>query len=196
MITIFLSEANFEYDIHSLVKAFYAGEEVKVSADREKICKLERECVPLFHMEVCYLCESEIELPDRDKETQKDCIELVLYHPSKHSGQTYEDGGYQEEVRTAVAVNFSDRLETKNRLKRCLYQLLSDYTRQKLPWGTLTGIRPVKIPMSMLEQGKGESEIRTYMSDTYFTSQPKIDLSIEIPRPRCALPESGAHRTA
>lgn len=180
MITIFLSEANFEYDIHSLVKAFYAGEEVKVSADREKICKLERECVPLFHMEVCYLRESEIELPDRDKETQKDCIELVLYHPSKHSGQTYEDGGYLEEVRTAVAVDFSDRLETKNRLKRCLYQLLSDYTRQKLPWGTLTGIRPVKIPMSMLEQGKGESEIRTYMSDTYFTSQPKIDLSIEI----------------
>ena len=38
----------------------------------------------------------------------------------------------------------------------------------------------MKIPMSMLEQEKGELEIKTYMSDTYFASQPKIDLSIEI----------------
>lgn len=180
MITICLNEANFEYDIHSLVKAFYVGEEVKVSADREKIRVLEQECMPLFHMEICYCFHDQSRISDRDEKTQNDAIELVLYHPSKHSGQTYEDGGYLEKVRTAVTVNFSDRLETKNRLKQCLYQMLSDYTGQKLPWGTLTGIRPVKIPMSMLEQGKGELEIKTYMSDTYFASQPKIDLSIEI----------------
>lgn len=180
MITICLSEANFEYDIHSLVKAFYAAEEVKVSADREKICRLERDCAPLFHMEVCYLCESEREISHKNKEEKRDCIELILYHPPKESGQAYEDGGYLEEVRRAVAADFSDRVETKNQLKQCLYQMLSDYTGRKLPWGTLTGIRPVKIPMSMLEQGKRETEIKTYMSDTYYASQPKIDLSVEI----------------
>ena len=180
MITICLSEANFEYDIHSLVKAFYAAEEVKVSADREKICRLERDCAPLFHMEVCYLCESEREISHKNKEEKRDCIELTLYHPPKESGQAYEDGGYLEEVRRAVAADFSDRVETKNQLKQCLYQMLSDYTGRKLPWGTLTGIRPVKIPMSMLEQGKRETEIKTYMSDTYYASQPKIDLSVEI----------------
>lgn len=180
MITICLSEANFEYDIHSLVKAFYAKEEVKVSADREKICRLERDCAPLFHMEVCYLCESETEISHKNKEEKRDCIELILYRPPEELGQTYEDGGYLEEVRRAVAADFSDRVETKNQLKQCLYQMLSDYTGRKLPWGTLTGIRPVKIPMSMLEQGKREIEIKTYMSDTYFASQPKIDLSVEI----------------
>ena len=43
MITVCLNEANFEYDIHSLVKAFYAKEDVKVFADRERIYWLERE---------------------------------------------------------------------------------------------------------------------------------------------------------
>ena len=54
MITVLLNEANFEYDIHSLVKAFYPREEVKVFADREKILKLEQECAPLFRLEVRY----------------------------------------------------------------------------------------------------------------------------------------------
>lgn len=180
MIIICLSEANFEYDIHSLVKAFYVGEEVKVSSDRKKIYGLEQQCMPLFHMEICYLCHNQWECTDKNEETKRDSIELVLYHPSRQSGQSFEDGGYLEKARAVVNVEFSDRVQTKNRLKQCLYQMLSDYTGQKLPWGTLTGIRPVKIPMSMLEQGKGEAEIKTYMSDTYFASQPKIDLSIEI----------------
>ena len=46
--------------------------------------------------------------------------------------------------------------------------------------GTLTGIRPTKIPMSMLEEGKSEDEIRTFMADTYFCSPEKTELSIDI----------------
>ena len=41
MITVSLNEADFEYDIHSLVKAFYPKEDVKVFADSEKIAELE-----------------------------------------------------------------------------------------------------------------------------------------------------------
>lgn len=79
-----------------------------------------------------------------------------------------------------IQVDFSDRKETKNRLKRGIYQMFSEYTGQTLPWGTLTGIRPTKIPMSMLEEGKSEDEIRTFMADTYFCSPEKTELSIDI----------------
>ncbi|MCI8682764.1 MAG: coproporphyrinogen dehydrogenase HemZ [Lachnospiraceae bacterium] len=174
MITVWLNEADFEYDIHSLVKAFYPGEEVKVFADAEKIFKLEEECAPLFRMEVHY----------RRQEPQS--VELLLHLPAKG-----EQGGgsalaapahqaYILKMKRSAAVDFSDRKETKNRLKQTLYKMLSEYTGQTLPWGTLTGIRPTKIPMSMLEQGKKETEIQTYMADTYFTSGQKISLSIEI----------------
>ena len=49
MITVSLNEADFEYDIHSLVKAFYPKEDVKVFADSEKIAELEEKETPLFH---------------------------------------------------------------------------------------------------------------------------------------------------
>ncbi len=51
MITVCLNKAEFEYDIHSLVKAFYPEKDVKVFADREKIAKLEQERMPWLHME-------------------------------------------------------------------------------------------------------------------------------------------------
>ena len=65
MITVCLNKAEFEYDIHSLVKAFYAREDVKVFADREKITKLEQGNTPLFHMEILFRGEGTV--PDRSK---------------------------------------------------------------------------------------------------------------------------------
>lgn len=154
MITVSLSEANFEYDIHSLVKAFFPKEDVKVFADLEKIAQLEQKETPLFHMEVLF---------ERDSQS----IDMQI------------QGGKQP-MSIKTEVDFSNRTETKNRLKRALYQMLSEYTGQTLPWGTLTGIRPTKIPMKMLEEGVSEQSIRTYMKDTYDCSEEKTDLSIEI----------------
>ena len=74
----------------------------------------------------------------------------------------------------------TQRKEVKNILKRLLYRMLSEYTGQKLPWGNLTGIRPTKIPMALLEQGWKNSEIAQHMRDTYYTSNEKTALAIMI----------------
>ena len=34
-----------------------------------------------------------------------------------------------------------------------VYRTLSEVSGKELPWGDLTGIRPTKIPMKMLEEG-------------------------------------------
>lgn len=73
-----------------------------------------------------------------------------------------------------------ERSEFKNRIKREIYSALSKYTNRSLPWGTLTGIRPTKIPMSFINEGKSDEYIKSYMKDTYFVSDDKIDLSIDI----------------
>jgi oxygen-independent coproporphyrinogen-3 oxidase len=65
-------------------------------------------------------------------------------------------------------------------LKIGLYDMLSELTGQQLPWGSLTGIRPTKIPMQFLEQGKTGDEIRQYMKNMYRASDEKIELSIRI----------------
>lgn len=165
MITVSLSEANFEYDIHSLVKAFYGKEDVKVFADKEKIKELEEEKTPLFHMEVSYVSREE-------REASEDAIRFEIWEP--------KENGYQKQAETTACVDFADRKETKNRMKQALYRMLQKYTRQELPWGTLTGIRPTKIPMAMLEEGKTREEIHTYMKETYYASEKKTELSIDI----------------
>lgn len=156
MITVLLDKAEFEYDIHSLVKAFYPKEEVYVSTkDKEK-----KEEPVHYHMDVQFAPE-----------------EIIFSWKKVDSSEENEN---QTGITKRVAVDDTNRKETKNSLKRTLYQLLSEYTGVELPWGNLTGIRPTKIPMALLEEGKSEEEIARYMKETYFTSDEKIKLSIEI----------------
>lgn len=77
-------------------------------------------------------------------------------------------------------VDYSDRFETKNKIKRLLYLQLKEKTGRDLPWGTLTGIRPTKIAMTRLYEGMKEADIRQYMKETYLASDAKTKLSIEI----------------
>ena len=79
-----------------------------------------------------------------------------------------------------VRVDFSNRFEAKNEIKRTLYRLLRAETGKELPWGTLTGIRPTKIAMSRMEEGHDNDWIRSYMKETYYTSEEKIQLSLEV----------------
>ena len=149
MILAKLNKPEFEYDIHSLIKAFFPEENVSATAEEKKY---DEEITRMF--QICY-GEKEISIA--------------------WDGVT---SGKKGEV--SFEVDFSDRQATKNQLKQKLYQVLSDITGEKLPWGTLTGIRPTKIPMKLLEEGKSKAEIRSYIKDTYFASDEKIELSIDI----------------
>ena len=150
MITVTLNREEFFYDIHSLIKAFYPGEEVQqMHPDKE----------------------SGDVLFDVEAEYKENTIAVRIVEP--------QNGG-KSAAEAETSVDYSDRKETKNRLKQMLYQLLSTYTGKTLPWGDLTGIRPTKIPMTLLEEGKDDDAIRRYMKETYFASDEKINLSIEI----------------
>ena len=168
MITVKLNMANFEYDIHSLVKAFFPAEDIIVSAEYKEV----RESIS-FHIDVEYSEDSiQITFWDIPQEIHKE-------EDLSTKKQIENVDNYKEIKKDCVKVEFSDRTETKNQLKQLLYHMLCDYTKTKLPWGTLTGIRPTKIPMKMFEEGKTREEIRTYMEDTYFAEDEKIELSME-----------------
>lgn len=89
-----------------------------------------------------------------------------------------ENGDIRQEGK--VSVEDPDRKAVKNQMKKLLYEKLCAYTGRKLPWGTLTGIRPVKIPMAMLEEGHSNLEIARYMWETYDCSKEKAALAISI----------------
>lgn len=167
MILIKLSEDNFEYDIQSMVRAFYHGEDVKVCTLTSGI-----EGKPSIVLTIDY---------------QADQIVIAMYEKVKDP--SYKIKGRVLTVQEDVKVDYSNRTETKNRLKKLLYAILSRRLKKELPWGTLTGIRPVKLPMKMLEEGHSEDEIREYMKDTYLISDEKLDLILKIARKEIELIE-------
>lgn len=132
---------NYEYDIHSLVKAFYPEKQVKV-ASREKLDQADAE--PFLRIHIGDE-ENWIEYPDADH--------YALYRMPQ---------------------------EGKNAFKRFLYQVLAELTGKTLPWGNLTGIRPTKIAMELLEQGKTDAEIISFMEEEHFVSEQKAKLSLAI----------------
>ena len=153
------SRKDFEYDVYSLVRAFY----------------------PACDVQTAYTGEE-------GQAGEFDRLILIDYEPEKILC-TIKDGEtvlFEEEV---PVTDETDRTERKNRLKQTVYRGLSQITGEELPWGTLTGIRPTKIPMQMLEQGMKNPDIAQYMRKTYYTSNEKTALSIAVANQEKALLE-------
>ena len=151
-IEITVNEAGFEYDIHSLIKAFYPAYNVKVS-----VCPDVREKEPdLSNADMAFQFTKEAVLLFLRKEESK-----AASFATEKEDMVKEPETPPERI-VKLSADLSDeppRPEVKNRIKRLIYDALSRETGKQLPWGTLTGIRPVKISMSLLEEGKAENEI-------------------------------------
>lgn len=150
MFKVSVSENNFIYDVHSVVKAFFPAEDVKVFANKNDEPKEESEIVLDID---CFADSVHIILMEK---------EAILYN------------GVSEKS------DYEDRKEYKNVLKRHLYSVLSNYTGKVLPWGTLTGIRPTKIALSMISEGHSDEEILDYYRNEYFTGEKKSQLATKI----------------
>ncbi len=70
--------------------------------------------------------------------------------------------------------------DLKTPLKLLIYSLLSQFTEKTLPWGALTGIRPVKIIHSLISQGKSMETISQRMQGYYRVSEEKTRLAVEV----------------
>lgn len=159
MIHVTLNRTEFEYDIHSLLKAFFPKENVQIYYTKE--AKADEKNVA---------CTSHLEGNEEDATNHF----VISYEPDAVS----IDWRGVKQVR--FHADYADRLELKNSLKKHLYLMLEHHMQKSLPWGTLTGIRPTKIVMKLLEDGKNEDEISSCMKETYLASKEKTDLSIAI----------------
>jgi len=149
VIQIDLSMDYFQYDIYTLIQAFFPGEEIKVTFQEE---------------------------------IQKEFNGIFLKTIYTESGVTFRltESGCESIREKTVVWDNDDRKWRKRQLKICLYHMLSEHTGKLLPWGNLTGIRPVKIVMNILEQGKTLEEARRELKEIYCMTDEKIELALEI----------------
>lgn len=180
MILVRINKPQFEYDIHSLIKAFFPAEDVKVlcAEHEDEGWKDEKAAKQIFMIVCIRFMENEIEM--KLEESKAVGVEdMYEKRGAKDIPDTKAIGQKGYCIKQQYAMG-AQRTEIKNRLKQLIYQGFSKYLNKELPWGTLTGIRPTKIPMMMLEVGKTEEEILNDMKRTYFISDEKGRLSIDI----------------
>lgn len=150
-----MNTAAFEMDIRALAMAFFPGEELEVIV--RKVC----------------------ELDETNYEKQQEGSQFVLIQKEQKLVMFYEEQGVCK-AREEEQIVTDDRKEQKSQLKRMMYRILSKSLGKELPWGTLTGIRPVKLARTRLEQGISADKIATDMEETYYVSREKNRLMLEI----------------
>ena len=70
----------------------------------------------------------------------------------------------------------------KRQVKMCLYNLLKNITGMRLPWGSLTGIRPTRLLYEAMEAGMGLEDAVAHVQETYDVSPDRARLLGDIAR--------------
>ncbi len=152
MIAILLDDISFEQDIRELLMAFYPGETFTHNEEDA--------------------AEASVAVRGRRTGENREWLELTV-----QENPLREDSCIPF---ASIRPDFSNRFEAKNEIKRSMYGMLRSLTGKELPWGTLTGIRPTKIAMTKLNEGWDEASVRSYMKETYYTSDEKIELALDV----------------
>lgn len=155
MIDIVFNKKEFEYDAYTLIKAFYPQEEVSILYEGEEKTEAFQEKEEAFLV---------VKITYNKEDTRLEVL--------KNKETVFEE--------TIFLASDDERKERKNKLKQALYRGLSKETKKVLPWGDLTGIRPTKIAMGLIESGMSNVETAEFMRNTYYTSNEKTALAITI----------------
>ena len=166
-IGIVFLDTEFEHDVYELIKAFYPEAEIHT---------------------FCEETEGEYDLRfrvERDEDSW-----LLNYESSEHKGVASasvisgysskdkktqdKEASVDEESRRGI------RKKNKDAIKMALYKVLVKLTGRELPWGNLTGIRPAKLAMALIESGKSSEEAAEELRNRYLVSPEKTALAVTI----------------
>lgn len=145
VLTVRMNDASFEYDVRSLLRAFFP------------------------HTRICFMPTED---GSEDSGAQPD-IDLMIFITEEmitvFCGEEYDEktGG-------------GERASIKNKLKCLLYDIYAGKTGRRLPWGTLTGIRPTKLALTRVREGASQEEVTVFMKEKYRTSAEKAGLAYDI----------------
>lgn len=101
-----------------------------------------------------------------------------------HKNETYYFKIHQTEVS-----GISERTMKKRYVNLKLYDWLCETMQKELAWGIMTGVRPTKRIMTLLESGMSDSEVMDWMKENYRVTDDKLRLGLEVAKKEKALLE-------
>lgn len=214
MIIVTFNKPDFEYDVHSLLKEFFPKEDIQMyyrepanfSESKNLACTshlitddTEIDFEGASHrFEIRFIGGSDEDVEAKENEAHN--TEAGMQNVCSKEADAGKAAGEHERIELlwsrgdepASVYSFCeteglDRKEKKNVLKQELYKMVSTGLGRELPWGTLSGIRPTKIAMKLLDEGASDDEVFRYMKDVYLASDEKAQLSVDIAKREKAL---------
>ncbi len=172
MIYLVLNRRDFEYDIYSLIKAFYTGAEIRVFDAWENIeDSQEGTSLQESDPDISSGWELLFDVFFDTAETIRS-VSLNIFRQSEREQPFAAD-------RIEIVEDMT-RIQVKSAVKTLLYKALCDMTGRTLPWGDLTGIRPVKLAMSRILAGDTNAQTARFLRDVYHVSPQKSALAVMI----------------
>ena len=75
-----------------------------------------------------------------------------------------------------------DRKLKKRYVNIKVYEWLKQVTGKELSWGIMTGVRPTKPMMNLMEEGLSDEEVVTWMQENYRVTDEKAHLGLKVAR--------------
>ena len=177
MIQIFLDETllPFESDIRELCKAFYPGEDFQMHTPEGvrlmETTQEEKNALKRAKEQKSAVPVNKKSLKRKDTEKQNRILtEEGISDPSLFR--------LSLDLRGAKLSFIGNRTKDKSTVKAYLYKILQKKCGRSLPWGDLTGIRPVSLSGKLLEELKNE-EIQTEQEEIRFYQALKDEYCLE-----------------
>ncbi len=175
----------YDNDIRALVLSFYPGAMPVFDADASANCASNCRGVPVTAVSAAgmtapYTCA--VSDTAALKASEASAVAVYAENDAANCGIRFRDEDIYLDI-DAIAPGIERdevRFNEKTNLKRALYMLLSEASGKELPWGTLTGIRPVRIREMLDEAGRSREETDRELKERFLISDSKLSLMNEI----------------
>ena len=145
----------------------------------EIACKKTKFTYNVYHITKAFFPDEEI--VQKVDEKQESLVELKLPGGSCFSLAPEDIAGEPAQDAARLHGSEEDAAQAEKRaVTRRVYCFLCEESGRELAWGTLTVVRPTKLPMQMLEEGKAREEITGFLEKEYFVTPAKAELGYEI----------------
>lgn len=171
MVKIILPERDFDYELQALVAGFFPGQAVFTEVQGENKSK-----------DGELLATINITLSKYKISAAFSAKSFLISRESLVTG----DGDWHKHIDKSA---HPYRTYYKNILKKLVFEVIRDFPGEKLPeglkrripaWGTMTGVRPVKIVMDDILNGRDINSIYGSLKETYCLSSEKAELAIQV----------------
>lgn len=158
MIYVKLIGHDFKYEIRELIKAFFFGEEIIFISNNKE------------YNGDGLLIENSLNIKGNkiDSITKIYKNHKLVFQYNEEDLQNIEIG--QEDLKKKIRIG----------IKKSLYKGLINVSETRVPWGILTGVRPIKIVHNLLDEKIEEKKIVEILLNQYKISNDKANLILNI----------------